>query len=334
MVSVALFVAMVPHALAVRSSRGAPGVAQPSLSVATVPHALALRSSRGALGAARPSLSVEELEVELTQLEKSVGEVRRTETNLAITSNMLKLGLLARDEAWSHVHGRMQAKRAAKRPPPLTRWHDPDALLFPGLSTRPFHEAACVASAVALLERFYPLIRGEALALGTQPLQQYRDHGDALLHETVGDSVGDWNVHYLRLEGSDTSTQRRQTPLTARVIDLIPRMTGHAFLSVLDPGTHILPHCGPCNYRLRLQLGLSVPEAGCSIRVGNETRSWAEGRVLILDDAFEHEVWNDSDERRVILIVDVWHPDFSEVEVEWMEATRRGRAGGARAKAD
>ena len=46
---------------------------------------------------------------------------------------------------------------------------------------------------------------------------------------------------------------------------------------------------------------------------------------MCLDDAFEHEVWNTSDERRVILIVDIFHPDFSDKEVEWMEETRRAR---------
>lgn len=76
------------------------------------------------------------------------------------------------------MHGRIVAKRSKKPPPPLTRWHEPEAWLYPGLSTHPFHEPAdawwCarVAEASALLERFYPVIREEALALGRsqQPL--------------------------------------------------------------------------------------------------------------------------------------------------------------------
>jgi aspartyl/asparaginyl beta-hydroxylase (cupin superfamily) len=68
-------------------------------------------------------------------------------------------------------------------------------------------------------------------------------------------------------------------------------------------------HCGPTNARLRLHLGLVVPD-GCSIRVGDEVRSWVEGRCLLFDDSFEHEVWNDADEERLVLIVDVWHPDL------------------------
>jgi hypothetical protein len=68
------------------------------------------------------------------------------------------------------------------------------------------------------------------------------------------------------------------------------------------------------------------------VRVGAETRGWTEGKVytafdyfdccsytrwdmgqvIAFDDSFEHEVWFDADPsvRRVVLIVDVWHPDI------------------------
>ena len=41
--------------------------------------------------------------------------------------------------------------------------------------------------------------------------------------------------------------------------------------SVMLPGTHIWPHTGPTNCRLRLHLGLVIPK-NVSIRVGHETR--------------------------------------------------------------
>lgn len=37
---------------------------------------------------------------------------------------------------------------------------------------------------------------------------------------------------------------------------------------------------------------------------------WSEGQVLLLDDSFEHAVWNTGSKTRLILIVDVWHPDL------------------------
>ena len=73
-------------------------------------------------------------------------------------------------------------------------------------------------------------------------------------------------------------------------------------------GTHLAAHCGPSNFRLRCHLGLVVP-SGVRIRVGDEVREWEAGKCLIFDDSFEHEVWHDGDEDRVVLICDLWHPD-------------------------
>jgi aspartate beta-hydroxylase len=50
------------------------------------------------------------------------------------------------------------------------------------------------------------------------------------------------------------------------------------------------------------------------LRVGGETHAWREGRCVTFDDSFEHEAWNRSDRDRVVLILDSWNPDLSEVE--------------------
>ena len=85
---------------------------------------------------------------------------------------------------------------------------------------------------------------------------------------------------------------------------------GSAYFSVLTPGARLRPHCGPTNIRLRVHVGLSV-SPGAAIRVGNETRPWEEGSALIFDDSFEHEVWNDSTEPRLVFIFDIWHPQLA-----------------------
>lgn len=81
----------------------------------------------------------------------------------------------------------------------------------------------------------------------------------------------------------------------------------------MAPGTHLLPHCGPTNARLRLQLPLSVPqgEPQCArMRVGpKSTTEWTEGRWLAFDDSYEHEEWNECGGDLVVLSVDVPHPD-------------------------
>ena len=71
-------------------------------------------------------------------------------------------------------------------------------------------------------------------------------------------------------------------------------------------------YCGPTNARLRAHLGLVVPEGDCRIRVGDAPpRPWVTGEVLLFDDSFEHEVWNETDAARLVLIVDLWHPDLA-----------------------
>ena len=68
--------------------------------------------------------------------------------------------------------------------------------------------------------------------------------------------------------------------------------------------------------RLRIHLGLKIPRKECGIEIGGNQLSWSEGEVLIIDDSFEHFVWNDSQEERTIFILDIPHPDLTDLERE------------------
>jgi aspartate beta-hydroxylase len=106
-------------------------------------------------------------------------------------------------------------------------------------------------------------------------------------------------------------------PVTAGVVGQIPEATtlgpGVVTLSWLHPGAHIIPHCGHSNSAIRVHLGVTVPD-GPRIRVGDEVLRWQEGRCIAFDDSFEHEVWHDGDESRIVLLIDVPHPDLDPVE--------------------
>jgi hypothetical protein len=52
----------------------------------------------------------------------------------------------------------------------------------------------------------------------------------------------------------------------------------------------------------------------CGIRVGPTIQPWTTGKALVLDDSYEHEVWNNTNQERVLLLVDIWHPDVLPVE--------------------
>ena len=115
-----------------------------------------------------------------------------------------------------------------------------------------------------------------------------------------------WKVFPFHAYGARADANCRQCPRTAEIVESIPGMTT-AMFSVLLPHKHIPPHVGPWKGVLRYHLALRTPadETAARIRVGSRTEHWRVGRSLVFDDTFEHEAWNDSDETRVVLFVDV-----------------------------
>ena len=122
----------------------------------------------------------------------------------------------------------------------------------------------------------------------------------------------DWGCYYLWQYGRPIDAALAACPATAAALAAVPKaeLPGRAptaFFSILKPHTRIPPHTGVSNTRTIVHLPLIVPP-GCGFRVGGETREWVEGQAFAFDDTIEHEAWNDSDQVRVVLILDVWNP--------------------------
>lgn len=87
--------------------------------------------------------------------------------------------------------------------------------------------------------------------------------------------VGDWKQFELFARGVKNVENCQKCPITCRIIEQFPDAKGckrgQTKFSVMHPGTHVWPHCGPTNCRLRVHLGLVVPE-GTYIRVAEETK--------------------------------------------------------------
>jgi aspartyl/asparaginyl beta-hydroxylase (cupin superfamily) len=118
-----------------------------------------------------------------------------------------------------------------------------------------------------------------------------------------------WKTFIFLAYGVKSPPNIRLCPDTWRALGKIPGLKT-AMFSIFEPGKHLPPHRGPYNGVLRLHLGLKVPHPreATKIRIGTELRSWEEGKVLIFDDAYEHEAWNDTSEPRAVLFVDFLKP--------------------------
>jgi ornithine lipid ester-linked acyl 2-hydroxylase len=158
------------------------------------------------------------------------------------------------------------------------------------------------------VEQNWHVIRGEA--------ERLLEDRDALANfqEISKDQIGitdddRWKTFFLYGYGFEAKLGVETCPRTAALMREIPGMTT-AMFSILSPHKHILDHRGPYKGVLRYHLGLIVPreKEACRIRVGDDIRHWEEGGSLIFDDTFNHEVWNDTDETRVVLFVDVLRP--------------------------
>jgi aspartyl/asparaginyl beta-hydroxylase (cupin superfamily) len=128
----------------------------------------------------------------------------------------------------------------------------------------------------------------------------------------------DWGACYLIQSGLEVTENAARCPNTLaalRELPLcrIPHRLPSVLFSLLRPGARIRPHHGFMNTRLICHLPLIVP-GSCGLRVGNETREWREGELLVFDDTIEHEAWNSSNELRVVLLFDIWRPELSDEE--------------------
>ncbi len=183
---------------------------------------------------------------------------------------------------------------------------------YPDLESRPWHDVSHFPLA-GYLESHFEEVRDEVLAL--EPDSFHRES------ERI-ERTGDWDVVFFYERGRRHDEACRVCPVTTRGIEALPAMrtaAGLIYVSRMRPGTHIHPHRGPTNLRLRCHLGIMVPEGDCALRVAEGTRQWQEGRCLVFDDYFEHEAWNHSAQDRIVLIVDLWHPGLSATEVRLLE---------------
>ena len=118
-----------------------------------------------------------------------------------------------------------------------------------------------------------------------------------------------WRTLFLYGFGERVHAVCEHLPETSRLLSRIPNLQ-NAFFSILEPGSHIPAHRGLTKGMLTCHLALKVPAPAdtCRLRVDDETVQWAEGKVLIFDDTYDHEVWNDSSETRAVLLFHVDRP--------------------------
>ena len=224
----------------------------------------------------------------------------------------------------------------------------PSLMFLPGLRSLPFwtsYDASSDTNRIAYqdptltkvlhhLEANVDLIRDEYNRVAPTLESDYKH--DAANEHSLHQGTWDWHSYMTKgqmqghfgqyfPETTGVLQALRQTPdnglPTWCLLEDIP--FGYSFFSTLHPQSKIKAHVSPMNFRWRIHLPLEVPADAaepdlenselprCGIRVGRQVQTWTNGKALVLDDSYEHEVWNNTETKRVLFLLDIWHPDIS-----------------------
>ena len=117
--------------------------------------------------------------------------------------------------------------------------------------------------------------------------------GHLAMHpESLSRRKGDWRVFTMWSSGKEhednTAVAAVTSALWKRLQAQLPRtrqMTfGLTYFSVLVPGAELAEHFGLSNMRIRIHLGLRVPNGGIRLKLANSFLEWKEGKCIIFDD--------------------------------------------------
>lgn len=163
---------------------------------------------------------------------------------------------------------------------------------------------------IEVLEERWEEIRDEAVRIRAEDIPSLGDisfdHGRIAADRR-------WRAFFIKGYGYRMEANARRAPITAALLEKVPGLVTANF-SVLEAGGHIPRHWGMTKGMLTYHLALKSPAKRdmCRMRLEEgETEHmlhWEDGQSFVFDDMFNHEVWNETDEDRYILLIQIKRP--------------------------
>lgn len=154
-------------------------------------------------------------------------------------------------------------------------------------------------------------LRDEALTVAERLHNVPRFHEIMQEQRAISANDGrDWRMMILKAYGTEIAPNMSACPTLAKLVTEAPEVLS-ASISYLAPQKHIPVHRGPFRGVLRFYLGLAVPtlsdgRPAAVLKVADSEFRIGGGDSLLWDDTYPHEVWNESNQVRSVLLLDVW----------------------------
>lgn len=196
--------------------------------------------------------------------------------------------------------------------------HRPSYLVYPGISQSPFPSTEGLIKGGNISE-FLSSIRNEVLSIMENHQAEPYVKVSSEVSKDMGQLKGSmqWSSITIyeggKLKNKDGERLFNLLEEQFNLANCAP-MSPEVVISVLKPKAKIPPHYGLSNIKQTLHIPISIPEGDVKIKVCGMEKSWNEAEPLVFDDSFLHEAWNNTNESRVVLIADIWHPDLTENE--------------------
>ncbi len=187
-----------------------------------------------------------------------------------------------------------------------------------GLTCEPFWDVSKLSWAKKLANK-YKTIRNEFLNVlsDQEKLEQGNNIWAGALTEEAGGYGKGWSTLVLMNRGMWDETNCKLFPQTAKAVLNSGIPATEVFFASMKPQSSIKLHSDFTNFVLTSHLAVDIPESGsskCRLTVGDETRQWINGEVMLFDTSIMHDAINESEQMRYILMFRVWHPDLTETE--------------------
>jgi len=166
----------------------------------------------------------------------------------------------------------------------------------------------------SFLEENFGTIRGELDAiLAAGNTFRNLDEQTRNAETQFGPRGDDWLTAYMFRKGEAIQGVCAHAPKTCSLLASRPEVSacrmggsGAGFLR-MAPGGRLKPHFGNAP-RLSVHLGLIVPDGEIRMSVGYDSVRWQEGKVIVFDDTFIHQVVHNGVEPRYVMNVWMCHP--------------------------
>ena len=175
------------------------------------------------------------------------------------------------------------------------------------------------------LQRYYPEIKKEFThVMNNQESLKQRGNNiwAGALTEEAGSYGTGWKTLVLLDKGIWDSTNCNLFPQTAKAVQASGIPATEVFFASMQPKSDIKLHSDFANFVLTCHLAIDIPNNGqnkCRLTIGDTTKQWINGDVLLFDTSLMHDAINEADQTRYILMFRIWHPDLTTIETQALQ---------------